>query len=220
MGGGLGRQDDNPAGEIIGAVLPNKGVRPRHFATLPYGKVAGAIAAARRSAAYPVTVLAFEFLVLAACRSVEVRGAQWSEIDLAERAWRIPAERMKSNREHRVSLFSRARAVRNEARIWADRSGLVFPSATRRRESRRRSRGRSANGGIGAVPHGFRSRFGDWAAECTETPRKVRELALARVNTNAIEAAYRHTDLFERRRVLMERWAAFLAASDGERQDL
>ena len=64
---------------------------------------------------------------------------------------------------------------------------------------------------IGAVPHGFRSSFRDWAAECSDAPREVCELALARVNLNSIEAAYRRTDLFERRRALMEQWAAFLA---------
>ena len=63
---------------------------------------------------------------------------------------------------------------------------------------------------IGAVPDGFRSSFRDWAAECSDAPREVCELALAHVNTNAIEAAYRRTDLFERRRALMERWAAFV----------
>jgi len=67
--------------------------------------------------------------------------------------------------------------------------------------------------GLGAVPHGFRSSFRDWAAECSDAPREVGELALAHVNTNAIEAAYRRTDMFERRRALMEQWAAFLAGS-------
>ncbi|MXW37610.1 MAG: hypothetical protein F4Z65_05015, partial [Acidobacteria bacterium] len=67
---------------------------------------------------------------------------------------------------------------------------------------------------IGAVPHGFRSSFRDWAAERTDAPREVCELALAHVNTNAIEAAYRRTDLFERRRALMEQWATFLAGTD------
>ena len=66
------------------------------------------------------------------------------------------------------------------------------------------------NLGIGAVPHGFRSSFRDWAAECSDAPREVCELALAHVNANSIEAAYRRTDMFERRRALMEQWAAFL----------
>jgi len=65
--------------------------------------------------------------------------------------------------------------------------------------------------GIGAVPHWFRSSFRDWAAERTDAPREVCELALAHVNRDRVEAAYRRSDLFERRRALMEQWAAFLA---------
>ena len=68
---------------------------------------------------------------------------------------------------------------------------------------------------IAAVPHGFRSSFRDWAAECSDAPREVCELALAHVNTNSIEAAYRRTDMFERRRALMEQWAAFLTGAAG-----
>ena len=211
-----GYREDNPAGEAIGAALPKQAVRPQHFAALPYGKVAGAIATARASGAYPGTVLAFEFLVLTACRSAEVRGARWEEMDLQGREWRIPAERMKTNREHRVPLSTRALAVLGEAKAWADRSGLVFPSATGRPLDRAAISRLVRQLGIGAVPHGFRSSFRDWAAECTDVPREVCELALAHVNTNAIEAAYRRSDLFERRRVLMEQWAAFLAGHRSE----
>ena len=90
-------------------------------------------------------------------------------------------------------------------------SGLAFPTA----------RGRSLSDStlskllrelkIGAVPHGFRSSFRDWAAECSDVPRDVCELALAHVNSDRVEVAYRRTDLFERRRVLMQEWAAYVA---------
>ncbi|MYI22231.1 MAG: tyrosine-type recombinase/integrase [Gammaproteobacteria bacterium] len=209
-----GYREDNPAGAAVGAALPKNGVRPQHLAALPYAEVAGAIATVRGSGAYPATGLAFELLVLTACRSGEVRGARWEEVDLEAREWRIPAARMKTNREHRVPLSSRALAVLEEAQALADGSGVVFPS----------ERGRALDGaaivklvrdlGIGAVPHGFRSSFRDWAAECTDAPREVCELALAHVNSDRVEAAYRRTDLFERRRALMEQWAAFLAGSD------
>ena len=210
-----GYREDNPAGEAIGAALPKNGVRPQHLAALPYAEVAGAIKTVRTSGGYPATVLAFEFLVLTACRSGEVRGALWKEMNLAGREWRIPAERMKTNRDHRVPLSRGALAVLQAAQALADGSGVVFPSA----------RGRPLSGmaivklvrdlGIGAVPHGFRSSFRDWAAECTDTPRDVCELALAHVNSDRVEAAYRRTDLFERRRALMEQWAAFLAGAEG-----
>ena len=211
-----GYREDNPAGDAIGAALPKKGVRPRHLAALPYGEVAGAIATVRGSGADPATVLAFEFLVLTACRSGEVRGALWEEMDLEGREWRIPAKRMKTSRDHRVPLSTQALAVLGEARGLGSSSGLVFPSPTGKPHSRAALSKLTQQLGIGAVPHGFRSSFRDWAAECTDAPREVCELALAHVNTNAVEAAYRRSDLFERRRELMEAWATFLVGTEGK----
>ena len=210
-----GYREDNPAGEAIGAALPRNEVRPQHHRALPYAEVAGAIATVRASGSYPATVLAFEFLVLTACRGSEVRGALWNEIDLEAREWRIPAERTKTNREHRVPLSTRALAVLREAQALPDGTGLVFPSVRGRQLSDATMRRMVRELGIGAVPHGFRSSFRDWAAECTQAPREVCELALAHVNRDRVEAAYRRSDLFERRRALMEQWAAFLAGGEG-----
>ena len=168
------------------------------------------LARVRTSDAYRPAVLAFEFLVLTACRSGKVRFATWDEIDFATTTWTIPAQRMKARREHRVPLSARALEVLCEARALADGSGLIFPS----------QRARAIHGGtvsklirelgIDAVPHGFRSSFRDWAAECTDVPREVCELALAHVNSDRVEAAYRRTDLFDRRRALMEQWSDFV----------
>ena len=212
-----GYREDNPAGEAIGAALPKNGFRPRHLAALAYAEVAGAIETVRRSGAYPATVLGFEFLVLTAGRSGEVRGARWDEVDLEGREWRIPPERMKTGREHRVPLSAGALAVLQEAQGLADGSALVFSSARGGPLSELAIAKMVRDLGIGAVPHGFRSSFRDWAAECSDAPREVCELALAHVNTNRIEAAYRRTDLFDRRRALMEQWAAFLGGRGGER---
>ena len=132
-------------------------------------------------------MLAFEFLVLTACRSGEVRGALWNEMDFDARDWRIPAERMKTQREHRVPLSGRALAVLREAQRLADGSGLVFPSARGRLLSEAATAKMVRNLRIGAVPHGFRSSFRDWAAERTDVPREVCELALAHVNRNRVE---------------------------------
>ena len=206
-------REDNPAGEAIGAALPRNGVPPRHHPALPYVQVGGAIETVRMSGAYPATVLAFEFLVLTACRSGEVRGALWKEMDLKGREWRIPPERMKTGREHRVPLSRGALAVLQEAQALADGSRVVFPSARGGPLSEAAISKMVRDLGIGAVPHGFRSSFRDWAAERSDAPREVCELALAHVNTNAIEAAYRRTDMFERRRALMEQWAAFLVGT-------
>ena len=213
-------REDNPAGDAIGAALPNNGVRTRHQPALPYTEVCGVIERVRASRAYLTTVLAFAFLVLTACRSGEVRGAHWGEMDIEAREWRIPAERMKANREHRIPLSTRALAVLCEARALADGSGLVFPSVRGRPLSDATISKMVRELGIPAVPHGFRSSFGEWAAECSEAPREVCELALAHVNSDRVEAAYRRTDLFERRRELMEEWAAFLAGIKGERARL
>ena len=118
---------------------------------------------------------------------------------------------MKTGREHRVPLSEAALAVLEEAQALADGSGLVFlsPSPRGRRLSDATITKMVRDLGIGAVPHGFRSSFRDWAAERTDAPREVCELALAPVNRNRVEAAYRRSDLFERQRALMEQRAAF-----------
>ena len=156
-------------------------------------------------------MLAFEFPVLTAARSGEVRGARWAEIDMDAAVWTVPGERMKAGREHRVPLSDRALAVLDSARQHADSASLVFPTATGRMPSQTGMAKLLRKVGIDAVPHGFRSSFRDWAAECTEAPREVCELALAHVNSDRVETAYRRSDLFERRRTLIQQWADYLA---------
>ena len=176
-----------------------------------YSKVAPAVEQVRCSKARWSTTLTFEFLVLTACRSGEVRGARWEEVDSASAVWRIPAERMKAGRELRVPLSAQALAVLDEARRLSRKSaGLVFPSRSGRTMSQSAMPTLLRGLKIGAVPHGFRSSFRDWAAECTEAPREICELALAHVNNDRVEAAYRRSDLFEKRRVLMAAWADHL----------
>ena len=123
-----GYRMDNPAGEALGAALPKQGGIQRHFKALPYGEVAGAIQTVQQSRAGVAVKLGFEFLVLTACRSGEMRGARWEEIDLEAGEWRIPPERMKHKREHRVPLSGRAREILAEARENTTNSEWVFPS--------------------------------------------------------------------------------------------
>ena len=208
-----GYRIDNPAGDAISAALPKNGVRIEHRKALPHAEVGAALCKVRESGAYPGLVLAFEFLVLTAARSGEVRGARWAEIDRDAAVWTVPGERMKAGLEHRVPLSDRALAVLDEARQLADTGGLLFPSATGRIPSQTGMPKLLRKVGIDAVPHGFRSSFRDWAAECTEAPRDVCELALAHVNRDRVEAAYRRSDLFERRRTLMQQWADYLAVT-------
>ena len=207
-----GYREDNPAGDAIGAALPRHRSLTQHFPALPHKKVAGAMAMVRVSGAWTGTKLAFEFLVLTAARSGEVREARWEEIDFESGTWRVPGERMKSGHPHRVPLSRRALAVLVEARGITDGRGLVFPAVNGRSLSAMTLTKLVRELGIEAVPHGFRSSFRDWAAEETDHPHDVIEAALAHVIRNKVEAAYMRTDLFERRRHLMEDWATYVAA--------
>jgi integrase len=155
---------------------------------------------------------ALEFAILTAGRSGEVRGAEWTEIDLDRAEWIIPAERMKAKRAHRVPLSELAlRLLREQAKL-KDGSGLVFlgqrrgavmSDMTLTAVLRRMGRGE-------LTAHGFRSTFRDWAAEATHHPNHVVEAALAHAISDKVEAAYRRGDLFQKRAVLMDDWAAFL----------
>ena len=167
------------------------------------------IARVRRSGACLGTVLAFEFLVLTACRSGEVASARWDEIDLKATVWTIPAERMKARGKHRVPLSDRALGVLDEARRDLPHGrDRVFPSPTGNKHGTHLAR-LMKELGIDAVPSGFRSSFRNWIAECTDAPPDVCELALA-LAFNPFE--HPRNDLLERRRTLMQQWADYLAA--------
>ena len=201
---------DNPA-DATAYALPRQSRRPVHQASLHYTEVADAVAAVRESNASKAARLAFEFMVLTAARSGEVTGATWNEIDIEAATWAVPAERMKGNRPHRVPLSARALEVLAEARALGDERGLVFPGPkTGRPMFRARFSRLLKELGIPAVPHGFRSSFRDWAAERTTAPHAVMEAALAHVNPNKAEAACARSDLFDKRRELMDTWARHL----------
>ena len=214
-----GYRSDNPAGDAVTAALPKRPRVIRHFPALPHGEVGAALAGVRVSQAWTGTKLAFELLVLTAARSGEVRMATWDEFDLAALVWTVPAARMKANREHRVPLCGRAVEVLREAERLRDvvasveRAGLVFPSRRGKVLSDMVFWKLVKQQDLACVPHGFRSSFRDWAAEKTDHPREVIEAALAHVVGNQTEAAYARSDLFERRRRLMDEWAAYLAAT-------
>ena len=150
--------------------------------------------------------------MLTAARSGEVRNAVWSEIDLNERTWFIPAERMKNGKAHRVPLCERAIEILTEARAFGDDDGLIFPSTKGGALGSGAFAELLRDCGIDAVPHGFRTSFRTWAAEQTDAPREVCEHALAHVNGNQVEAAYQRSDLFEKRRELLNQWARYVTA--------
>ena len=209
---------ENMAGEALEGALPSLTVRQTHFRALPYPEVPGALETVRESPASLPARLCFEFLVLTAARSGEARNAAWAEMDTEAREWRIPGERMKGGREHRVPLSDAALGVLEQARALDEGSGLVFPSPMRASRPLSdmtltkilRDRGLADR----ATVHGFRSAFRDWCAE-TGKPREIAEAALAHT-VGGVEGAYFRSDLFARRRALMDQWAGFLTGEQGK----
>ena len=197
---------DNPC-DRLGPVLGPQQATVEHMRALAHQDVPAAIAAVRASETAPVVKLAFEFLVLTAARWGEVRGAEWAEMRSASRVWTIPATRMKAKRAHRIPLSVRATEILDAAQTLVA-GPLVFSAADGAPLPEKALRRLLQDLNIAAVPHGFRSTFRDWAAEETNHPREVIEAALAHVVHNQVEAAYARSDLFERRRRLMDDWSA------------
>ena len=203
-------RNDNPCDRVLPVLGPQNDIVTHHRA-LPHKDVASVIATVRASGSPQAVVkLAFEFLVLTAARSAEVRLATWAEMDTAEQVWTVSAERMKAKREHRVPLCVRALEILDVAGTLDEGNRLVFPMPSGKAISMSTLPKMLEYHRIAAVPHGFRSSFRDWAAEETEHRREVIEAALAHVVGNKVEAAYARSDLFERRRRLMDDWAAYL----------
>ncbi len=208
------RAGDNPArwrGHLDN-LLParSKVRRVEHHAALPYGEAAAFMAELRRQEG--MAARALEFAILTAARTSEVLGARWGEINIAERLWTVPGERMKAGREHRVPLSDAAMAIieamaerRQGEFVFAGARGGTLSNMAMLMLLRRMGRG-------DLTAHGFRSTFRDWAAERTNFPADVAEMALAHTVADKVEAAYRRGDLFAKRRQLAEAWARFCDA--------
>ncbi len=207
-------QGDNPAAwkGALQSLLPARNKLSRgHHSALDYKAVPSAMKALRESSA--VSARATEFLCLTACRSGEVRGAVWSEIDMEGALWVIPAVRMKAGVEHRVPLTDRAIAILKGQKQVAT-SQLVFEGGkvgTSISDTAMNNMLRSASGDKTVTIHGLRSSFRDWAGDETHHPRDIIELALAHTIGNSTEAAYRRQDALQKRRVLMEDWERYCA---------
>jgi integrase len=205
------RNGENPArwrGHLIHLLPGRTKVRPiKHHAALPYNEIPSFMTELRgvegRAAA------ALEFLILTAARTGEVIYARWSEVDLKKRVWVVPPEHMKGYREHRVPLSKAAMLALN--RIKEPKGLYLFPGRTPDTSLSNMALlmtlGRMNSGNITA--HGFRSTFRDWAAEQTNFPNEVVEMALAHAVASKTEAAYRRSDLFDKRRQLMDAWAEY-----------
>lgn len=190
---------------------PGKVAKGEHHPALPVGKVGVFMVQLR--AAQGIGARALEFAILTAARSGEVRGADWSEIDLDGKVWTVPAARMKAGKEHRVPLSDVAVELLKKLPRDAE-STLVFPAPRGGQLSDMTLSAVLRRMQVPAVPHGFRSTFRDWAAERTNYPREAAEMALAHTIESKVEAAYRRGDLFEKRRAMMAEWSQFLAVSE------
>ena len=202
----------NVAGEAIdGALAPMPAVEG-HYRALPHPEVCAALQTVQASGASLSAKSCFRFVVLTACRSGEARLAKWAEIDVEAREWRVPADRTKTGVEHRVPLADAVLDVLESVRPLRDRSDLLFPSPSRPGKPLSNMATTKLLRDVGlasrTTAHGFRSSFRDWCAD-TGKPREIAEAALAHT-VGGVEGAYFRSDLFERRRRLMDQWAAYV----------
>jgi len=229
------RSGDNPARwrGNLDAVLPKPGkvAKADNQPAVQLGDVARWFAAVR--AREGVSARALEFVALTACRSGEARGATWAEFDLEAGVWTVPAARMKAGREHRAALSAEAvallralpRMAGDDVVFTAPRGGALSDMALSA-VMRKIHAAEIAAGGAGfvdrvsgrpAVPHGLRSTFRDWAAERTDFPRDMAEIALAHTVGGAVERAYRRGDMLQKRRAMAAAWGRFLRGETGAR---
>lgn len=210
------RSGDNPArwrGHLENLLAdPNKVAPVVNFPALPWRVIAAFVRDLR--AREGVSARAVEFAILTACRSGEVRGASWDEIDLEAKVWTVPATRMKAGKEHRIPLSMQAIALlrqmpREGAYVFPGRSSdTILSDMSLTAVLRRMGRG-------DITVHGFRSSFRDWCAEAVGNTfaREVCEHALAHSLPNKVEAAYRRGDLFDKRVPLMQAWADYCSTA-------
>ena len=197
---------------------PSKLRSVKHHPALPYPEIGGFMVDLR--AQEGIAAKALEFLILTTARTSEVIGATWDEIDLKQGIWIVPLERIKARREHRVPLSAPALAILKEMAKVRDRDpkdGFVFAGRGKKLPLSNMAMlallKRMERDDLTA--HGFRSTFRDWAAEQTNFPNHVVEMALAHAVGDKVEAAYRRGDLFQKRRLLMDAWAKYCAKAIG-----
>jgi integrase len=204
------READNPArwSGHLATILPTRSrvAAVRHHEAIPYRDVGAFMATLAQQQDTASRALAF--IVLTAARKGEVESATWGEVDFAEKLWTVPAEHMKSGREHRVPLSTAAVDVlRAMAKNQGyEPTGLIFPGLNV--QSIPRALHKIV--GRGPTTHGFRSTFRDWTAELTAFPRELAEAALAH-KVGGVEGAYQRRDLLKKRRRLMDAWAGYCA---------
>ncbi|MGR4929293.1 tyrosine-type recombinase/integrase [Bradyrhizobium sp. CAR08] len=203
------RDGENPArwrGHIKNALPdPAKVVKVKHLAAMPYDDVPALMMKLRQETT--TAAAALEWTILTAVRSDNTFAATWPEVDFEKRVWTIPAARMKADADLRVPLTDRAIEILNNL----DATTAYIFSGENPKKKLPHEKMLKALKAIqpGLTVHGFRSTFKDWASEQTSYPNEVSEMALAHKVGGKVENAYRRTDLFNKRRALMDEWAAF-----------
>lgn len=207
------RHGDNPAAwkNHLDTLLPKPSAvqKKAHHAALPYRDASAFLGEVRQLAG--IAPRALEFTILTAARTGETIGATWDEIDLDSKVWTVPAARMKAKREHRIPLSTRAVAILEEIKEQ-NKGAFVFPgwSGDKGLSNMAMLKVLKDMGRNDLTVHGFRSTFRDWCAEATQYPREIAEAALAHTLTNKAEAAYFRSDLFEKRREMMQDWCNYI----------
>ncbi len=198
--------------------LPKVRARVEHFDAMPWAEVPRFFS--RLGEGGSVTALAMQFLILTACRSGEVRGARWDEVDQDAMTWTMPAARMKARRDHIVPLSTPALSLLKRTEGLSPE--LLFPSPHRlgsKDETEKPLSSVAFDRLLGrmkvesATPHGFRTSFRTWCGD-HGVDREVAELCLAHRIGNEVEQAYARSDLLHRRRIVMDQWARHVTGSD------
>ena len=205
------RHGENPAlwrGHLKTLLPARQRLTRGHHAALPYDELPALITELRAKQA--TAALALELCILTATRSSEILNAEWNEFDLKKAIWSIPASRMKAGHEHRIPLTTRALEILKSLHKLPHQTH-VFPGNTKAKplSSMAMAMLLRRMGKPEITVHGFRSTFRDWASEQTSFPHETCEHALAHRISDKAEAAYRRGDQFEKRRKLMDAWAAF-----------
>lgn len=213
------REGENPARGRghLDLLLPKRSkAEVRHHPALPFTEMAKFMADLRTREGMAAKALVFT--ILTAARSGETRGMTWSEVDKASKVWTVPAARMKGHKEHQVPLSDAAMAVLDAVdEEGLEAADIVFPAPrggvlsdmTLSAVLKRMGRG-------DVTVHGFRSTFRDWAGETTKFEREEVEMALAHTISSSTERAYRRGRALEKRRLLMDAWAAYCSAPSTE----
>jgi integrase len=183
-----------------------------HHAALPYADIPKFMAALERQEG--MSRWALELLILSACRTSEVIGAQWTEFDLVRNIWTIPKERMKAGKEHRVPLVERVIQVIEQVKPFSN-GKFLFPGGKADRPLSNMAMAMLLRrmGYEKITVHGFRSTFRDYVGEETAHDFHTAEAALAHTNAKSkVAAAYARSDLFDKRFAMMKDWEKYCSS--------